>query len=813
MPERRERMDTREYRTVTLAGLLHDIGKFLQRGEYGGIQVKGKHPVVSRNFINAFKDFFSRIVDVDLLTILVEKHHEGSDFPEELRPAAARGRARSLAFLISRADNYSSSERGEGGLSRDYRTTPLASVFSEMQLKEALPQVKYYLPAVLSPQEAYPVDQSTVDPILLTNHIRGFGEELVRFTKLGAEDFETAYAFLMSLLEKYTWCIPSNTQSAVPDISLYDHLRTTSAIAAALYQYHEEAGWAEEGIKEDRVPKFRLFVGDFTGIQKYIYGISTTAPGTARRLRARSFYVNALLEAVADSFLHALGLPPANLIMCSGGHFYILAANTKRTQEVLEEKKRELEDWLFKKYEGRISLAVGEITFSGFEMQQFGEVLYKANQALEAAKLQPFMRILQKTDGWDETKFRINFGGGVRACSGCGNRVVGEDEELCGECRRDSELGSRLANAIYMAFYEKKVNDSFELCPGVYMAVYKKIPVDFGTPYKVIKINDNDLAELQGLPAFTGYMANYIPVFSPDPCKECPGCGNKEEALPGQPMFFDCLAKKSKGKAYLACLKADVDDLGNLFVNGLRREGDEEVVSISRLATFSRMLNLFFNGVVNQLLQDRYSSCYTVYSGGDDLLVVGPWDEVLDLAEELHNCFTRFTANNPNLTFSAGASVFKARFPIAKAIEMAAVNLEKAKEKDTNGSPKNQIHIFNEEIKWGDYSYLLEQGKKLERWLLTGVANSAFLHRLLIYAGMFRAYREKGVTEGLKFLPMLCYDICRNLPAINDVNEDKRAFRHWAETLKQIDSRELLHLGFLAIYALTGTRMSEGRRG
>lgn len=813
--ERRERMDIREYRTVALAGLLHDIGKFLQRGEYGGIQVKGKHPVVSRNFIIAFKDFFSRIVDADLLSILVEKHHEGFDFPEELRPSAAQGRDRALAFLISRADNYSSSERGEGKVQRDYRTTPLASVFSEMQLKEELPPDKYYLPKALSPQNAFPVPISMVEAGILTSHIRKFGEEVARFTQLGTDDFNTAYAIFTSLLEKYTWCIPSDTQSTVPDVSLFDHLRTTSAIAAALYQYHDEAGWAEDGIKNGNIPKFSLFVGDFTGIQKYIYGISSNAPGIARRLRARSFYVNSLLEAVADSLLEALELPPTNLIMCSGGHFYLLASNTKRTREIVAAKKKELEEWLFERYEGRNSLVLGEIAFSGAEMQHFGEVLFRANQALEVAKLQPFKSILQKDSEWDETRFRIHTGGGAHTCPGCGNRAVGADEELCNECRRDHELGSRLANALYLAFYKKKVKDAFELCPGVYLVAYKKLPNDFGDPYKIIKINDNDFSEIYRWPVFAGYIANYIPVFSAEPCKDCPGCSNKEDAIPGQAVFFDCLAKRSKGKAYLACLKADVDDLGNLFVNGLRREGnkEKEAVSVSRLATFSRMLNLFFNGVLHQLLQDKYSSCYTVYSGGDDLLVVGPWDEVLDLAAELHESFTRFTAANPNLTFSAGISIFKARYPIARAIEMAAVNLEKAKKEAINGSPKNQIYIFNDGIKWHNYDFLLQQGKMLEEWLLAGVTNSAFLHRLLIYVEMYRSYREKGLPEGLRFLSMLCYDISRNLPKVDDRDENKRAFRLWAENLKQINSRELQHLGFVATYALTGTRMSEGRRG
>lgn len=44
----------REYQAVILAGLLHDIGKFIQRGEFkGSLKVTGKHAAVSASFIKA----------------------------------------------------------------------------------------------------------------------------------------------------------------------------------------------------------------------------------------------------------------------------------------------------------------------------------------------------------------------------------------------------------------------------------------------------------------------------------------------------------------------------------------------------------------------------------------------------------------------------------------------------------------------------------------------------------------------------------------------------------------------------------------
>lgn len=54
----------RENQAVILAGLLHDIGKFIQRGEFkGSLKVTGKHPAVSASFIKAKSGMFEEVMD------------------------------------------------------------------------------------------------------------------------------------------------------------------------------------------------------------------------------------------------------------------------------------------------------------------------------------------------------------------------------------------------------------------------------------------------------------------------------------------------------------------------------------------------------------------------------------------------------------------------------------------------------------------------------------------------------------------------------------------------------------------------------
>jgi CRISPR-associated protein Cas10/Csm1 subtype III-A len=83
-------------------------------------------------------------------------------------------------------------------------------------------------------------------------------------------------------------------------------------------------------------PVALLVGGDISGIQKFIYTISSK--GAARMLRGRSFYLQLLTEALLRYTLVELGLPYSNVIYSGGGHFYLTGTafrqreNTKPAQ-------------------------------------------------------------------------------------------------------------------------------------------------------------------------------------------------------------------------------------------------------------------------------------------------------------------------------------------------------------------------------------------------------------------------------------------------------------------------------------------------
>ena len=141
---------------------------------------------------------------------------------------------------------------------------------------------------------------------------------------------------------------------------------------------------------------------------------------------------------------------------------------------------------------------------------------------------------------------------------------------------------------------------------------------------------------------------------------------------------------------------ADVDNLGQAFVAGF----DSMNQTLSRAATFSRKLSLFFKLHINSILKngvfsidDSDSSSRNVaiiYSGGDDVFVVGAWKDVLEFGVDLYNAFRVFTQGT--LTLSAGFGLFKTSYPISY-IASQTGGLEDIS-KNLDG--KNAITLFDE---------------------------------------------------------------------------------------------------------------------
>jgi len=414
-----EQKDIQEYQTVILAAFLHDIGKLLGRGDFKILDT-GQHPKFSADFVSTYRDLFAKATNADLLKELVQKHHENSKAfpPDFLVQSIQDNHIKTLATLVSKADNLASSERGEASEQyQDYKETPLCSVLERLDIQTGEELRLRFHPRQLPPTTNSPAMQNAIFAAEFTKYgpeemnklIRdGFGDSFKKFAKNAkiATDFDALANHLTNLVYIHTWCIPSNTQEEVPDVSLFDHLKVSAAIAACLYQYHSHTNTLDEKtLKKAGQNRFLLVTGDISGIQSYIFGITKAAGGVARKLRARSLFVQLCTEVAAHKILHKLQLPSWNLIMNSGGNFFLLLPNTPGATKLLEDTQRETDFWFMDKLNGELSLNLAWSNFGDDGFKGFSSVVTEVKESLSRKKQRRFTSVIQENGSWKTAGF------------------------------------------------------------------------------------------------------------------------------------------------------------------------------------------------------------------------------------------------------------------------------------------------------------------------------------------------------------------------------------------------------------------------
>lgn len=135
----------------------------------------------------------------------------------------------------------------------------------------------------------------------------------------------------------------------------------------------------------------------------------------------------------------------------------------------------------------------------------------------------------------------------------------------------------------------------------------------------------------------------------------------------------------------LGIFKADVDNLGLIFQNGL----SDDFFSLTRYIELSKRFDLLFSIYLPMYIKINYPDIYIVFSGGDDLFYIGNWEDILKFAVDLKNIFKEYTCNNQYLHFSAGISFIKPRVPLPRFYEEVEEKLDQSK-----NYGKNSINIF-----------------------------------------------------------------------------------------------------------------------
>ncbi len=711
---------------AALAGLLHDIGKFALRAGEGASRTwdqeaqqdyKYKHALLSEDFVQKFVPSAWQAQ----IKLAVGKHHTPHN---------------RLASAVALADRLSAGERADpltGEEKRDQHPAQLLSIFSDVRLEANLsraPQV-YWPLQPLQMKETHLFPGGAAENVwkayeALYNDFRQRCEPLREAFKTG-ENLPYYLESLLAEMQRCLWCVPSAYYRSRPDISLYDHSRMTAALAAALYDsraFSDEqlAAFAEnpEAVEEELAT---LVGGDLTGVQTFLYTI--TSRGAASGLRGRSFYLQLLVLVIARYVLDQLNLPITNLIYAGGGNFYLLAR--REDAEKLPDLQAQIGRVLFNEHQGELGLVLqarplrGSHFFNGRIRTEWDGLIGQIN----AAKL-------QRLSGLESDLARVfepqGIGGGSpQQCAVCGREHsdvqpksvdsgVESAVNKCPVCESYEELGKQLRQAQYLILKPTPPDLPMEIAAQAGRG-WQEMTRRFGYRVElldtisnepegiVFALNDRAFEQRKPDPrrATTRYLlVNVTPILTEAEHTALQG-KVKDLPVPGSVKPLSVLAEQACGIKRVGVLRMDVDNLGRIFAEGL---GD--YASLSRIASLSSAVSLFFEGWVAQIAErmktDFGDRLYSIYSGGDDLFFVGSWDAVVEFAIRVRSDLARFTGGHPDIHPSGGIVLVGGKYPLYQAAEEAGAAEEQAKQhrwtKDGAPHEKDALTFLGQPLDW-----------------------------------------------------------------------------------------------------------------
>ena len=304
------------------------------------------------------------------------------------------------------------------------------------------------------------------------------------------QDQQTYLEGLLGAFQRNAWCIPAGSSQDLEDVSLFDHSRMTAALAACLVEFDPvdlesiAAGIASNNTAALEHPAILLVGGDFSGIQNFIYTISSKK--AAKTLRGRSFYLQLLTEAVLRFILQGLGLPYSNVIYSGGGHFFLLAPLS--AAEKLEDLQRQVTLRLNRHHGISLYMALGwtEVPFKGFQLGQFGQYWNEMHNRMVAAKQHRYTELNE--DFYNVVFDPPKFGGDPSStCSTCG----GEHPGVVEDPSQEGDVGSRARICPLCSSFDQEI--------GSYLPSAKWIVLGFGEPKKTSKGTVRDALEEFGM--------------------------------------------------------------------------------------------------------------------------------------------------------------------------------------------------------------------------------------------------------------------------------------------------------------------------
>jgi len=408
-------------------------------------------------------------------------------------------------------------------------------------------------------------------------------------------------------------------------------------------------------------------------------------------------------------------------------------------------------------------------------------------------------------------------------CPYCGKKPARWDlpnsdtDPQCESCHDEILLGTELPKKSFLEVWKSTEGDLEDPIFGTYQIRFRDKPNFQARDPKLRHIwkidpwrnqpSDKAFAER--------YLGNYIPILQKEEWEEFRSDNlqlSREEleeliGSQGAPATFHYLSyisqkslaeDNAQGTKALAILQADIDHLGSLFQSGI------PAATFSKYISLARIFHYYFSVRISYLLKEtpEFQHIYSLFAGGDDLVLIGPYNRILAFTKKLYEDFQEFSGYNPDVHLSCGVSFHKPFEPVPSMMERSDQQLASAKE------IRNAISIFSERVTWEEFAKLEKLEQKFVTWKQEQTSGSsepllptAMLYRFLNFSEKAKASerlsqqiqkREISSSSHLRaFLwrSQLRYSLARNfdkkkrqdgtpaLESIGDVSE-------WIETWK-----------------------------
>lgn len=535
-----------------------------------------------------------------------------------------------------------------------------------------------------------------------------------------------------------------------------------------------------------------LVSGDFSGIQDTVYTISSK--GALKSLRARSFMLELLTEHIVYEILKLAGISTdepedylirlkkteIGIIYSGGGAFSLLLKNRDNIETKISDFTDKLNKWALDEFAGKLFIAIHTLLVSEADIKKhFQARRQEQSDELEKLKrrkfwtddgtllkglLEPEMpkqldneRECQITrrDDLPDTEITDEIAKGFRVSK------LSYHLWYMGDQLTDlgTDLGERKPRYIYRyneisnakeIIEKKKIKGilRFPSYDSPYMLyTIKPIPLLGKSHWRTIGKDENDFFY-----AYYVRKVGNLPQYAKDAERRVlqEMESDKTDVNENATASFAGLAACSCGADMIGALRMDVDNLGKLF-----SEVSSRKKPYKELANRSHQLNYFFKVILNQICEGRkteisfdkgkilfepenlsnkdYSkgrNVSIVYAGGDDLFIIGAWNEIAELAFDIQKCFHQYCEANDiknedgsTASISGGLTLHHPKFPLyqmAKRSKEAEHEAKTCKGKNDTEPQKNRIALFHDPVKVQHRSQLKQKGTEREfRYMLS----------------------------------------------------------------------------------------------